>query len=124
MTDDMSPDEKRRARISNIKAKSAYKKALNAAGVSATTVAAPAPQSEAAAPPAAVAATPEPATAMEPVAASSEALVAIPRPEFIELTDDMAPDEIRRARISNVRAKAAYKKALNAAGIDPSSVDV
>jgi hypothetical protein len=66
--------------------------------------------SSAAPPPAAapVAATPEPA----PAAASS-----IPEPELIEITDDMTPEEIRKARIANAKAKSAYKKALKAAGL-------
>jgi hypothetical protein len=100
ITDDMSLSEKRKARIANAKAKSAAVKAAKAAGV--TSSAAPPP---AAAP---VAATPEPA----PAAASS-----IPEPELIEITDDMTPEEIRKARIANAKAKSAYKKALKAAGL-------
>jgi hypothetical protein len=34
----------------------------------------------------------------------------------------MAPDEVRKARIHNAKAKAAYNKALKEAGIDPGSV--
>jgi hypothetical protein len=36
----------------------------------------------------------------------------------------MSPDEVRAARISNSKAKSAYNKALKAAGIDPSTVDL
>lgn len=124
ITDDMSPDEKRKARIGNSKAKSAFNKALKAAGVnpkeveivdgkvvlpgSATAAAAPAP---AAAP-------------ADPAAGGADpaALANIPKPELVEITDDMGPDEKRQARIANSKAKSAYNKALKAAGIDPKSV--
>jgi hypothetical protein len=108
ITDDMTPDEVRKARIANSKAKSAYKKALKAAGVDAQAAAAPA----AAPVPAAVTA-PEPAAANVP-----------PPPELIEITDDMDPAAVRQARIANSKAKSAYKKALKAAGIDPQSVNI
>ncbi len=125
LTDDMSPDEKRKARIGNSKAKSAFNKALKAAGLNPKEVeivdgkvvlpggaaAAPAP------------AAPAPAPAAPAVAdAAPAAAAAIPKPELIEITDDMGPDEIRRARIANSKAKSAYNKALKAAGIDPKSV--
>jgi Arc/MetJ family transcription regulator len=104
ITDDMAPDEVRKARIANAKAQSAYKKALKAAGAgtqAVSTASAPAP-----------AASPTmPATA-----------VAIPEPELIEITDDMAPDDIRKARIVNAKAQSAYKKALKAAGVAPVAV--
>lgn len=111
ITDDMSPEDKRKARIANSKAKSAYNKALKAAGVDPNVAAAPV-----AAAPAAV-----------PVASAPEAVVpsgatGIPQPEIIELTDDMSPDDKRKARIANSKAKSAYNKALKAAGIDPKSV--
>ena len=48
----------------------------------------------------------------------------IPKPQMIEITDDMPKDEMRKARISNSKAKSAYKKALKAAGIDPKSVKI
>lgn len=108
ITDNMSPDEVRKARIANSKAKSAYKKALKAAGVDPHAAAAPA-----AAPAQAPAAAPEPAPANVP-----------PPPELIEITDDMDPNAIRQARISNSKAKSAYKKALKAAGIDPATVEI
>ncbi len=95
ITDDMSPADKRKARIANSKAKSAAKKAAKEAGASAVPVA------EAAAP------------------AAAATAVAVPEPTLIEITDDMAPDDKRKARIANSKAKSAYKKALKAAGVDP-----
>ncbi len=107
ITDDMAPDEVRKARIANSKAKSAYKKALKAAGIDPQAAASPA-----AAPVPAAAAVPEPAAANVP-----------PPPELIEITDDMDPAAVRQARIANSKAKSAYNKALKAAGIDPKSVN-
>ncbi len=107
ITDDMAPDEVRKARIANSKAKSAYKKALKAAGIDPQAAASPA-----AAPVPAAAAVPEPAAANMP-----------PPPEMIEITDDMDPAAVRQARIANSKAKSAYNKALKAAGIDPKSVN-
>lgn len=117
LTDDMSPDEKRAARIANSKAKSAYNKALKAAGIDPKAAA----EDAAAAASGSVAAAP--AVAEAPVA-DSAALASIPAPDLIEMTDDMSPDEIRSARIANSKAKSAYKKALKAAGIDPKTVDI
>ncbi|MDJ0755478.1 MAG: hypothetical protein QNJ45_18280 [Ardenticatenaceae bacterium] len=114
ITDGMDPAEVRRARIANAKAMSAYKKALKAAGVT-PGAAAPA----AAAPPPAPAAAPPPPPASEPAG-----LASIPKPDLIEITDDMDPAAIRQARIANSKAKSAYKKALKAAGIDPKSVKI
>lgn len=110
ITDDMAPDDKRKARIANSKAKSAYNKALKAAGVDPKAVAA----SQAAPPP-------PPAPAAAAPAPEISANVP-PKPELIALTDDMSPDEKRKARISNSKAKSAYNKALKAAGIDPKTV--
>ncbi len=111
ITDDMSPDEKRKARIANSKAKSAYNKALKAAGAdpkaAAASPAKPAPAPE----------TPAPAA---PVPESAANLP--PKPELVEITDDMSPGEMRQARIANSKAKSAYNKALKAAGIDPKTV--
>lgn len=114
ITDDMDPADKRAARIANSKAKSAYKKALKAAGISASAAAAAPPPAEAAAP---VAEAP-------PAEAAPAGLDDIPKPDLIEMTDDMSPDEKRSARIANSKAKSAYKKALKAAGIDPKSVSI
>ena len=118
ITDEMPPDEVRKARIANAKAKSAYNKALKAAGIDPSAVAA----GEVAAP----AAAPEPAPAAAPAtAAPAPAIPAnIEPPQFVEITDEMPPDEIRRARIANAKAKSEFNKALKAAGIDPSTVDV
>ena len=103
LTDGMDPADKRAARIANSKAKSAYKKALKAAGIDPKAAAAPAP----------VAAPPAPAAA---VPAANPAVAGIAPPELIELTDDMDPADKRAARIANSKAKSAYKKALKAAG--------
>ena len=123
ITDDMPPDELRRARIANSKAKSAFNKALKAAGVDPSEVeivdgkvVMPGGAPVAAAAPAAAAA--EAAPASDPAAAAAN----IPKPDLVEITDDMDPDEVRRARIANSKAKSAYNKALKAAGIDPKSV--
>lgn len=113
ISDDMSADDKRKARIANSKAKSAYNKALKAAGVDPSAVTATDVPSVAAAAPAAVQAE-----------ASSTDLSGIPKPDLIEITDDMAPEDVRAARIANSKATSAYKKALKAAGIDPSSVSI
>ncbi|MCO5183932.1 MAG: 4Fe-4S binding protein [Anaerolineae bacterium] len=47
-----------------------------------------------------------------------------PPPQLIEITDDMDPADIRKARIANSKAKSAYKKELKALGIDPASVEI
>ncbi len=131
ITDDMSPDELRKARISNSKVKSAFNKALKEAGVDPSeveivdgkvvlpggaavtaAVAAPAAQQAQAVP------------AVAPAAAPVAALSSVPKPDLIEITDSMSPDEVRAARISNSKAKSAYNKALKAAGIDPATVDL
>lgn len=114
ITDSMSADEVRKARIANSKAKAAYNKALKAAGVE------PGAAAEAE-PVAAVVAEAVPAPAAP--SADAAALAGIPKPDFIDITDDMPDDEKRRARIANSKAKSAYNKALKAAGIDPSTVE-
>lgn len=110
ITEDMSPDEVRKARIANVKAKAAAMKAYKAAGGA---TAAPAQAEQTAAPEA-------------PAAAESAAPAVVPSniepPDLIEITDDMAPEDVRKARINNAKAQAAYKKALKEAGIDPSTV--
>jgi Arc/MetJ family transcription regulator len=113
ITDDMAPDEVRQAKIKNSKMKSAYSKALKAAGIDPSSVKATIPA------PAPVAAAAAAAPAPAPAAAAG-----IPAPEMIEITDDMAADEVRQAKIANAKAKSAYKKALKAAGIDPASVEI
>lgn len=114
ITDEMSPDEVRKARIANSKAKAAYNKAVKAAGLD----------------PAALAAAPEPVAAPSSAVATSQTAASvaaaapqpagIPEPDYIEITDDMSPDDVRKARIQNAKARSAYNKALKAAGIDPS----
>lgn len=113
ITDAMSPDEVRKARIQNSKLRSAYNKALKEAGAGAA-----ATQAVVAAPAAPVA--PAPPAAPAPAPASSAA--GIPAPQYIEITDNMSADELRRARIENSKMRSAYNKALKAAGIDPASV--
>jgi hypothetical protein len=109
---DMSPDEVRKARIANAKAKSAAAKALKESG--------------AAVEPAPTRATPEPevqAAVAGPAAGGRGAPPpGIPRPEYVEIREDMDPAQIRAARIQNAKAKSAYQKALKEAGIDPASV--
>jgi hypothetical protein len=104
ITDDMSPDEKRKARIANSKAKSAAMKKAKAAGVPAAPAAAPAASPTAASP--------------------APAAVGIAAPKLIEITEDMPADEVRKARIANSKARSAFNKQLKAAGIDPKSVEI
>lgn len=111
ITDAMSPDEVRKARIANSKARSAAMKAFKAAGGEVG----------------GAAVTPEPAvaqpTAPPPSAPVAQvALNAPPAPNYIEITDAMSPDEVRKARIANSKLRSEYNKALKAAGIDPSTV--
>ena len=121
ITDSMAPEDIRKARVANAKAQSAYNKALKAAGVdpsavSATAVSAP----QAAVPEAApvVEAAAAPAATSGPTPES----MGIAKPQLTEITDSMAPEEVRRARVENAKAMSAYNKALKAAGIDPASV--
>jgi len=109
ITDNMSPEEIRKARIANSKAKAAAAKNLKASGA---TVAVAAPVVEA------VAAAPAPA----PTAAAADSSAAMPKPDLIEITDSMSPDEIRKARVENSKRMSAYNKALKAAGIDPATL--
>ena len=120
ITDSMPPEEIRKARVANAKAESAYNKALKAAGIAPSSVktggvaqAAPIVESVASAPVAVAAPTP---------AASPTIPAGIEPPKLIEITDSMSPEEIRRARVENAKASAAYNKALKAAGIDPASL--
>lgn len=124
ITDDMSPDDLRKARIHNSKEKSTYNKALKAAGFDPAAVEAGesvAPVAEAAP---VVAAAAAPAAAPAATGGPDPALLAsVPAPDYIEITDGMSPDEVRQARIHNSKARSAYNKALKAAGIDPKSVE-
>lgn len=111
INEDLSPAEKRKARIANAKAKSAAVKALKA-----TSTAAPAVE-------------PDGDLKVEQVqevesAPPAKLPAGIPEPDFIDISDDMDPAEVRKARIHNAKAKSAYVKALKEAGIDPGSVDL
>lgn len=112
ITDDMSADEVRSARIANARARSAAVKALKEQAA-----AAPAAEQTAAAP------APAGVEAAAPSAADAAAAAGIEEPEYIEITDEMPADEVRKARIHNARARSAYMKALKAAGVDPSRAD-
>lgn len=116
ITDSMSPDEVRKARIQNSKERSKYNKALKAAGIDPeATVPTAADQPADAAPP--------PAPAPAAAGADAAALAGIPKPDYIKITDDMSPDDLRKARIQNAKERSKYNKALKAAGIDPASVE-
>lgn len=104
ITDEMSADEVRSARIANAKARSAAIKAL---------------KEQAAAAPAAEATAAAPARETGDGAADVAAAAGIEEPDYIEITDDMPADEVRKARIHNARARSAYMKALKEAGVDP-----
>ncbi|MFT5195267.1 MAG: hypothetical protein ACI85U_002286 [Candidatus Promineifilaceae bacterium] len=112
ITDDMDPAAKKTAKLSNIKAKNTYKKALKAAGVSASV------------PAAAAAPIVEAAPAVPVTEAAPAGLSDIPLPDLIEITDDMDAAAKKNAKLSNIKARSAYKKALKAAGIDPKSVSI
>ena len=125
ITDGMSPDDKRKARIHNSKEKSKYNKALKAAGLDPKAVAAgqvDVAAAVAAAPAAAPVAAPAPVAAAPVAPAATPDVSGIPKPDYMEITDDMPPDEKRKARIHNSKEKSKYNKALKAAGIDPKSV--
>jgi Arc/MetJ family transcription regulator len=125
ITDNMAPEDIRKARVANAKAQAAYNKALKAAGIdpsvassSSTTPAAPPAPAE----PPAETVVAETSTSSTQGGLAAAAAAGIEPPELIEITDGMAPEEIRRARVENAKAQAAYNKALKAAGIDPATV--
>lgn len=126
ITDAMSPEEIRKARVANAKAESAYNKALKAAGIDPAALKAGGGAAAQIAPTPVVvapAAVEVPVAAAPPVTPSAPAVPAgIAPPKLIEITDGMSPEEIRRARVENAKANAAYNKALKAAGIDPASL--
>ncbi|MDX1688064.1 MAG: hypothetical protein R3248_08785 [Candidatus Promineifilaceae bacterium] len=137
ITDDMSADEVRKARIQNARARSAYMKALKDAGIDPKEAMAakergepvPTPaKEEAPAPEAAEApaeeAAPEPEAETAPAAEGEtvEIPAHISEPDYVEITDDMSPDEVRRARVQNSRERSRYFKELKEAGIDPKKV--
>jgi hypothetical protein len=127
ITDDMAPEDVRKARVANAKAQSAYNKALKAAGIDPSAVSAEAGAGGVSVA-AALEATPTPAPAVAAAAAAPAAgsvtpeALGIPRPQLMEITDDMSPDDVRQARIANAKAQSAFNKALKAAGIDPATV--
>lgn len=114
ITDGMSPEEIRKARIANAKAEAAYNKALKAAGIGAGTVAGVEAVVNAE--------MPGPATVAAPSIAAPPALAGVEPPKLIEITPDMSPEEVRKARVANAKAESAYNKALKAAGIDPGTL--
>ena len=130
ITDDMDAGEVRKARVHNAKARSQYYKALKERGIDPKEL----EEQQAAAASAAAEATEEAkeaAQAAETAEAAAEAgtgSVAIPDnvapPDYIEITDDMPADEVRRARVENARERSRFFKDLKAAGIDPKTVDV
>lgn len=112
ITDSMSPDERRKATIANSKARSAAMKAAKERGL----LAAPAVET--------VTAVAAPVVPVAPAGAGSNApsLAGIPKPELLPITDDMSPDDRRKATIANSKARSAYNKALKEAGIDPATI--
>jgi hypothetical protein len=113
ITPDMAPEDIRKARVANAKAESAYNKALKAAG--GVPGKAPAPVQSAPA-------TPAPQATPAALSPAPQAAVGIDAPKLIEITSDMAPEEVRKARVENAKAQSAYNKALKAAGVDPKSL--
>lgn len=125
ITPAMSPEEVRRARVANAKTESAYNKALKAAGIDPAMLrGGSAAVATAANPPAAaVEAVAAPVAPPPPAAAATVVLPAgIAPPKLIEITPNMSPEEVRRARVENAKLTSAYNKALKAAGIDPASL--
>ena len=126
ITDDMDRAAKKAAKLSNTKAKSAYKKQLKAMGIDPKSVewtetgavlkAAAAPATPA------PAATPAASAAPAPAAEAAPAANVPPPPELIAITADMDSAEKKAAKLSNIKAKSAYKKQLKAMGIDPKTV--
>jgi hypothetical protein len=108
ITEDMTPDQVRKARIQNARARSAAMKRIKEEA---------AVVEPAAAVPATRAGEAEPTAQPEPVAVAH-----VPPPEYIEITDEMDAGQVRQARIQNAKARSAYLKALKEAGIDPASV--
>ena len=114
ITDSMSPEEVRKARVANAKAESAYNKALKAAGVGAGTVAGVEAVVNAE--------MPGPATAVAHPASAAPDMAGIAPPKLITITPDMSPEDVRKARVANAKSESAYNKALKAAGVDPAAL--
>lgn len=110
ISDAMAPDEIRKARIANAKARSTAMKRFKEAGGAEATVATT-PE------------TPASPAEPEPVAATTAIPAGIPQPNYIEISDGMSPDDLRKARIHNSKERSAYNKALKAAGIDPKTIE-
>ena len=102
---DMAPEEKRRVRIQNAKAKTAAYKALKESGQAMVAAAAPAARGAAA-----------------PAAAAPVALDLPPEPAYIDITDEMPDADKRSARIQNSKLRSAYNKQLKEMGIDPKTM--
>ncbi len=117
ITEEMEPAEKRSARIANAKAKSTAMKAFKESGGAASHPAPAAPS--------------EPGNSEQQQSGQAQSQTVeippeiptdIPKPEYVEITDDMDPADKRTARIENAKKKSAYNKALKAAGIDPATI--
>jgi hypothetical protein len=127
ISDDMPPDELRKARVQNARERSRFYKALKERGIDPkeyeaaqeagepTPAPAAQPQQEAPAAPAPAATAPADGGGIEIPANIAE-------PDYIEITEDMPADEMRRARVHNARERSRYAKALKDAGIDPKEV--
>ena len=128
ITEDMDPADVRKARIANAKAKSAFNKQLKALEIDPKTVewtdeGPKLPDNAQAAVDAARAAAPPAASAPAVTAPAAASNVDLPEmTDWIVITDDMDPADVRKARIANAKAKSAYNKALKASGIDPKIV--
>ncbi|MGH2537218.1 MAG: hypothetical protein ACRDHL_07470, partial [Candidatus Promineifilaceae bacterium] len=110
VTEDMPGPEQRRLRIANAKARSAAVKALKRAGALAAGEAAAQPAADGA--PAVAVSQPQAQPANGRRGAPAGEPVAGVDYEVIEITDAMSPDEVRRARISNSKARSAAMKAF------------
>jgi len=114
ITDGMDPADIRNARIANSKAKSAAMKAFKGAGGQVQGAA------QVPAAPDVVESQPPAVETMEETAAPP---IDISAPDYVAISDDLSPEDVRNARIHNAKARSAYVKQLKAAGIDPSTVD-
>jgi hypothetical protein len=122
ITGAMLPEEVRKARIANAKAKAAAARRLKEQGATAQPAAVEqgAAVEQAAAQQAAAQQAAVQQAAAQPAAAVPANIAA---PTYIEISNDMPPDQVRKARIANAKAKSAYHKALKEAGIDPATVE-
>jgi len=117
ITDDMSPAEKRKARIANAKARSAAAKVIKEVGEAASD----ARREEV---------TPSTGQFSADRASVQAGKVSVTRQpeagvdyEVIEITDEMDPDAVRKARIANAKARSAAMKKIKEAGGAPSSAE-